>query len=165
MQEYYIVKFTWKGKNRFITWYTNDEDGVVLDGGKVALFENIDECKAFASKLGIGISEESNNRYDFDSIYGWTVSPKADKIEPVHFIDAWNLADDITSSLNKGGNYTVTEDEDQDLYNKLFWANNLSAVTPVGSEYEPIWSDGEINALARSLNRVLRVIESITPSS
>jgi hypothetical protein len=35
------------------------------------------------------------------------------------------------------------------IYDKLFFANNLPAVTPRGASYEPIWSEGEIELLSR----------------
>jgi hypothetical protein len=35
------------------------------------------------------------------------------------------------------------------IYDKLFFANNLPAITPRGASYEPIWSEGEIELLSR----------------
>ena len=35
------------------------------------------------------------------------------------------------------------------IYDKLFFANNLAAVTPRGASYEPIWSEDEIELLSR----------------
>ena len=35
------------------------------------------------------------------------------------------------------------------IYDKLFFANNLPAVTPRGASYEPIWSEDEVELLSR----------------
>jgi len=35
------------------------------------------------------------------------------------------------------------------IHDKLFFANNLPAITPRGASYEPIWSEGEIELLSR----------------
>lgn len=162
MSEHYIVRFTWREALHFVIWYTNSEDGIVVNNGKPVVFNDIDECKQFAHLSGIAILEESLNRYDFDRISEWVSAPKADLIESDHFLDAWNLVDDIVSSLDDDVSYGVTKDEEQNVYDKLFWANNLPAVTPEDSEYVPMWTSEEINALALSLSRGLKIIESIT---
>jgi hypothetical protein len=164
MREHYMVKFTWRSASHFIIWYTNSDDGVIIDDRKPVVFSNTNDCRQFAHQSGIAILEESSNRYDFDSISNWVSSPQLDLIEPQHFLDAWNLVDDIVSSLHNDINYDAVKDEERNLYDKLFWANNLPTITPDDSEYVPIWTSEEINALVHSLSRGLKIIESITPN-
>jgi hypothetical protein len=35
------------------------------------------------------------------------------------------------------------------IYDKLFFGNNLPAITPAGVSYEPVWSHDEIETLSR----------------
>jgi hypothetical protein len=98
------------------------------------------------------VDPESPAIYDFDGIAAWCSSPVAETIDPVSFLDAWNMLDDALSvrsdvrslydvtSRRPGANY---------IYDKLFWANNLPAVTPLGEHYEPVWSPEEIEMMAQ----------------
>jgi hypothetical protein len=57
-------------------------------------------------------------------------------------LSIWNLAGDVARSVEK-----PFEDRGGDLdaiYNKVFFGNNLPAMTPLGEHYEPDWDDEEL---------------------
>jgi len=47
-----------------------------------------------------------------------------------------------------------------EVYEKLFWGNNLPAVTPKGFHFDPEWSPDEIAGLATVLRAGLKLFKS-----
>ncbi|XUM21122.1 hypothetical protein ACRAVF_27615 [Bradyrhizobium oligotrophicum S58] len=88
--------------------------------------------------------------YDFDRIEAWCNNPTVTAIDHTEFLDAWNMLDDAHGpSSDLHSPYRTISRAAGHVYDKLFWANNLTAVTPVGSHYDPIWSADEIELMSR----------------
>jgi hypothetical protein len=82
--------------------------------------------------------------YDFDSLARWCEQPSAETIDCSEFLNAWNMLGDAGT--------LPTRDLGKRVYDKLFWGNNLPAVTPPGETYIPEWSLEEV----RKLQSILR---------
>jgi hypothetical protein len=71
-------------------------------------------------------------------------------------LEAWNLFDDIAASI---GAHLHDRGERRDkVYDKLFWGNNLPAVTPPGRSYQPLWNGCELRILRSVLRRGLDIL-------
>jgi hypothetical protein len=132
------------GVARFVAWYTADLDGFLRapDGRLVV----VDTVKA----LGVPLVGPEPVGYDFDRIRAWCAVPDATGVDCQAFLDAWNFLDDLTG-LHAGADtpHTRLSREAAGVYDKLFWGNNLPAVTPPGARFEPSWSPEELAALRR----------------
>ena len=69
--------------------------------------------------------------------------------EPTAFLNAWNMLEDACGSRLDVHLHDVNSQGAGKIYDKLFFANNLPAVTPRGASYEPIWSEDEVELLSR----------------
>jgi hypothetical protein len=132
------------GEARFVAWYTADLDGFlrVPDGRLVV----VDTPEA----LGVPLVVPEPVGYDFDRIRVWCAAPDAGGVDCRAFLDAWNFLDDLTG-LHTGADtpHTRLSRGAAGVYDKLFWGNNLPAVTPAGARFEPSWSPEELAALRR----------------
>jgi hypothetical protein len=57
----------------------------------------------------------------------------------------WNLADDVARSVN--GPFENHGGVLEDVYNKLFFGNNLLAMTPRGEQFQAEWTEDELGVL------------------
>jgi hypothetical protein len=87
-------------------------------------------------------------KYDRDSIERWCHAPVASEIAVDAFLNAWNMVLDTLPACDQSGLFSHANGRNGALYDKLFWANNLPAVTPPGAEYYPVWTRAEMEALA-----------------
>ena len=81
----------------------------------------------------------------------WCDAPTAGGIAVDAFLNAWNMIVDTLPALAQPTLFAHTDSRNGTLYNKLFRANNLPAMTPPGADYYPVWTTAEIDALARVL--------------
>lgn len=60
------------------------------------------------------------------------------------FLNAWNFLDNL-ASLHEGADSAFNRlSHEAACYDKLFWGNNLPAITPAGEFYRPSWRDEEL---------------------
>jgi hypothetical protein len=154
MRQYWMCKFHLDGQQRFFIWYTDEKDGVVVDANsQLVTFESDFNAAHFARLREISLEDDVPTFFDLEQVSIWCKSPNAEVVDCKRFLDAWNLFDDISSSCNEP---TITFDQvsnrENDLYNKLFFGNNLPSITPAGEHYEPEWTEEEIKRLHEVLN-------------
>ncbi len=155
---HYTVMFRLDGSDRFVVWYCDDVDGVLLDESKlIATFPSPAAVEAYAVNLGLELLEEPPGVYDFDRIAAWVAAPGAEGIDCSVMLDAWNMLADAANSLS----CKLFEPRGAKLvYDKLFWGNNLEAVTPPGEHYEPTWSRVDVAVLAGVLSAGLSTLRT-----
>lgn len=142
MQRYYIIRCTLDQMDSYLIWFSNDQDGLMTDDAhQIIVFRDQISLQDYAQQIGVQLVDEPPVDYDFDTIQHWLHDPRAAPMDYPALLDAWNLFTDIATSV--GMLDTWQEPTWRTLYDKLFWANNLPAVTPPGKTYEPIWSDAE----------------------
>ena len=65
---------------------------------------------------------------------------------------AWNLFIDVAHSVgDAGASYLASNAVLGHEYEKLFFGNNLPAMTPPGEHYTPTWTDDELDAVRQHL--------------
>lgn len=158
-RNYFILWYRLDRVDSYLIWYTNDFDGVVVDNSEqVIMFKYIPLLRKYADKCGLHIEEEEPGLHNLDAVKDWIENPSKTDINCDILLSAWNLFIDIASSVQD-----VTFDRDREktdlIYEKLFWGNNLPAVTPPGKHYKPNWTDDEIEKLQEVLADGLKMFQ------
>lgn len=153
-REYYPCRVLLNGESRLVAWYTNDIDGFLRDSaGRLVVVEDV-------AAFGVRLEEAEPADYDFDGIRSWCASPDVAMVDCSAILNAWNFLDDL-ARLHVGGDgpYVRVSREAATVYDKLFWGDNLAAVTPPGERYIPVWSPEELLTIRGVLEAGLPVLE------
>jgi hypothetical protein len=135
MISYYPCRVRLDDETRFVAWYTADLDGFLREpDGRLVVVGSV-------AALPVPLASAEPVGYDFDRIRAWCADPAAAKVDCRAFLDAWNFLDDLTGLHAEADTpYTRLSRTSADVYDKIFWANNLPAVTPPGQRFVPSWS-------------------------
>ncbi len=160
--KYYACWYRLDRKDAYLIWYSNDPDGVVIDGaGRVPTFSDLAHLRAHADALGLRVKEEDPILHDLDAVARWLERPQQKGIDCAGCLAAWNLCSDVAVSI---GDRMCDRDRERVyiVYDKLFWGTNPPSVTPSGKQYKPIWTDAEVEALAEMLGYGLGLFRRAT---
>jgi hypothetical protein len=158
---YSALKYRLDHLDAFLIWYINDVDGFVLDDRQRALsFRNLSVLQEWVSMHGYVVeTEEQGSLHDLDTTQQWSANPSPDTVDCIAVLNAWNLFLDIRASIEQR-NVMRDDPENNDIYDKVFFGNNLSAITPPGEHYTPLWSEDEVMRLSRLLTEGLRLFRA-----
>lgn len=150
-RHYYLCEFRIDGRRLYVVWYSDDEDGFVLWGnGKIASSTDEQRMRAFCDENAVQQVSDWTEVYDFDSLATWCSRPAANMVDPSLFLNAWNMFDDVCRVRSAEYSlYGAASSRAQTIYEKVFYANNLPAMTPPGEHYEPEWSGWELEEMSR----------------
>ena len=156
-RNYYTVGYRLAGLDLYLIWFSNESDGVVVEGdGAVPSFRTQADLCVYARRRGLRLETEATPVFDFDSVAHWLRNPDRRMIDCVVFLNAWNLFGDVASSTGHAA-FDRSSRNAAGTYAKLFWGNNLPAVTAPEEHYFPAWSDGEVADLHRVLSDGMRL--------
>jgi hypothetical protein len=159
-RKHYQVRYWLDGLDSFLIWYSNDSVGVVVGSDHlITTFHARSDLCAYAERLGLTFEAAEPSEFDFDMVERWLSRPNNSPIDCCLLLNAWNLFDDI-ASCTSGGEFQRTSREASGVYDKLFWGNNLPAVTPPGEHYVPVWADGEVAELHRILSDGMKLFRN-----
>jgi len=133
------------------------KDLVLVDDGRVVTFRDAMSARKFALAASLRLAPDEPTRpQDLDAAAAW-ISDGADPDLTVP-LSIWNLAGDVARSVQKpladrGGILDA-------IYDKVFFGDNLPAVTPPGERFEPDWHDEEVSALRRIIDRAVDLIRT-----
>lgn len=161
---FYACWYRLDGRDGYLLWYegpeTEAQDRVVVDeNGRVPVFRALDELKAMAPRRGFDVIDEAPVQHDLDALGRWLTDPRVDNVEPDVLLAGWNIFGDIAISV--GATFDPDPDTTIDLYQKLFWGNNLPAMTPPGERYVPTWTEVEIARMVDVLSEGLRLFREV----
>lgn len=143
--KYYKLWYFITGNNRYLIWYSNEQDGVFVDAkGKVPSFASVENLLSYAETRGIIVELEEPHLHNLDLLVRWLKKPDAKSVSCNEFNNAWNLFSDVSASIN--GNFDSDKKLTQKIYDKLFWGCNLPAVTPEGKQYHH-WTKRELQLM------------------
>ena len=153
---HYAVRFRLRGIERFLIWYTNEIDGVLLSApDRIRVFRNLVDLEQHAAQERLKLEEEAISLYDFDRLSDWLSNPIQEGPDCPFLLNAWNMLGDVARSLGVG----LAEPKGvKDVYDKLFWGSNLPSVTPPGEQFLPRWSREDLSALTAVLSSGLDVM-------
>lgn len=155
-RRYYLCRVRFRGDVVFVVWYSDDRDGFLRDGGGRLVVGRSPKTIATPTPL-----EDEPTDYDFDRLQAWCTVPSAADVDCRTFLNAWNFFDDL-AGLHNGGESTYIQlsREASACYDKLFWGNNLLAITPSGERYVPTWNEEELAEMRRVMVESLRLFEA-----
>jgi hypothetical protein len=140
---YYRLWYRLDHTDGYLIWFSNDDDGVVTQpDGTVPSFRDQEALRAYATFHQIDLDVMEPLVHDLDVVAQWLGRPRSAEIDSDAFLTVWNLFGDLATSVN--GDCDGDRKRTQPVYDKLFWGNNLPAVTPPGKHYTPVWSDDEL---------------------
>ncbi len=150
---YFICRVRLDGCDTCVVWYSDERDGFVYDpAGTLLSARTPGDVTASAEARAIALTLGEVIEYDFDRIREWCSSPRADGVDCSAFLNAWNFLDDLAGlHENPGTPYTELSRAAARSYDKLFWGNNLPAVTPPGERFDPSWSSEDVEEVRRVL--------------
>ena len=159
---YYRVLFNLERALEWLIWYDGAgeaKDGVwINEPGNMPVFRSEAALEHYARERGIHFKPEAPMLHNLRVVEEWLRKPSFKSIQCDAFLGAWNLFADVARSVG-----TPLDDRGEladKVYDKLFWGNNIPAVTPAGREYVPVWSKEEMDCLRRVLQQGLAVFRS-----
>jgi hypothetical protein len=161
--QFFRLLYRLGANDRFLIWISDEKDCVEVDAeGFIPSFEN-DAClRAYAHQKHFGLEDEEPILHDLDAVASWTKAPDA-RIDCSKTLAAWNLFVDVARSVpTKGSRFERLDEEFPNIYKKVFWGNNLPAITPRGEKFVPAWSPEEVASLAEILTVGLDLFWSCT---
>jgi hypothetical protein len=146
------LAFDLDGSRRWLIWFGADPDGVVCADGKVVSFRSVEGLRAYANERGLDL-DDSDAVFNLDRALEWDSDP-----DVVEAMNCWNLATDVASSLDEP--FDDRSPAKMDLYDKVFRALNLPAMTRPGERYVPRWSPAELALLRAVLTEGIALVRA-----
>ena len=146
---YYPCVARVESSNVFFLWFTNDIDGVHLEDGDLLTFDSISDCLGFAMSRNFSMGDREPTLFEIDPIWQWLQTFDCGTVDPLMLLNIWNLIEDFLRS--RAPNNDPFPLAKCGVYDKLFWASNLPAVTPPGQRFDPEWSTDERREIATIL--------------
>lgn len=162
-REHYSFWFRLDNRDGYLIFFYDepDPDGFVTDErGKVSCFLNTEDLLHYASVSNLTVDAEDPRLLDIDILVTWLESKDATAVDCKTLLEAWNLFDDFSKTVD--GNFDADQKKTQKIYNKLFWGNNLPAVTPEGEQFEPVWTKRELKIMREVLGVGLSLFKEKT---
>ena len=166
---YYPLWYRLDSVNRYLIWINREEVDEDLDGvwlgsnGKIPVFRSMNALLDCAQSEDISLESGELNLHNLDVIKRWLKVKRSKAQGPTSidcgdFLAAWNLFADISRSVN--GGFDVDRERTQKIYSKLFYGNNLPAITPVGQHYVPLWRNREKRIIREIMSQGLRMLRA-----
>jgi hypothetical protein len=150
-REYYIYPYRFNNKDSYLIWFSNEEDGVIVnENGIVPSFDNIKDLQVYSEENKISVDIESSKLLNLDLIQKWLTEDKSEIEDYNNFLDAWNLFGDFSKSIDES--FDADKKNTNKIYDEIFWGCNIPVVTPVGKSYKPIWTKKELKIIRKTLN-------------
>jgi hypothetical protein len=137
------------GVDLYVGWHSNDHDSLIRVDNRIASFTSISGLRDYVSTQGLMVVGDGPPVYDWDELLRWCNAPTATGIVPGVFLDAWNMLNDAVGASGNDHLFPIADRRNNKLYDKLFRAANLPAMTQPGEHYEPAWVSSETVALAQ----------------
>jgi len=166
--KYFPLLYRLRTEKRYLIWITNEQDSVVVDAaGFVPSFRDLISLRQYAdlNHYPLEGDQEKAVLHNLDWVARWSRAHVA-RVDCAKVLEAWNIFADIAVSVGSRGTSFRNIDSRVlwPIYDKLFWGNNLPAVTPKGKRYVPEWSPDELGSLAEVLAAGLDMFASCVRS-
>lgn len=146
--EYYIIEFVYQRRQCYFIWGTNDIDRFFADNNKILFWKQKHELMDFAKINNIVFEEQEPIRYDLDECEKWCQSLSVD-VNCKKVLDMWNIFCDFCNSMEE--KFIGNDNQFDEIYDKIFYGNNLPTINKSDKIYIPIFSDEEILIIKKIL--------------
>ena len=157
LMEYFAQPVRWQDRLIYLLYYSNDQDGAVLEAdGRLLTAADPDTIAAAAKKRKVKL-QAIPDEIDLATIQQWAGSrssrlPSADSL-----YRAWNFLGDIATSLEKADSYLGYDEDFTDLHEELFWGCNMPGFSQSAERYEIDLSQTEIRHLRSIMKSGLEI--------
>lgn len=131
--------------------------------GRIIAFASLADLKRYAVDKQLPVSWDEAGIFDtdhFGSVLNSMTPGQARSIEQcATLLEGWNVLEDFCRTLSQDTKIPKSSGA-RSVYEKLFYGNNLPAVTPVGKCYEPTFDSDELEDLHNALDGPLRLLRS-----
>ncbi len=141
-----ILKFIFSDSEKYLIWHNDDKDKDVVEirNNKILTFDTLESAEKF-------VGEDCECwEYNFSELERF-ISTHDKNFDCKIILNFWNILNDIVYSFGEKIPDERTRRSDR-CYNKLFWGNNLPAVTPAGKHYTPVFTRKERKNIRRILS-------------
>ena len=164
----YVVSFKACCQQVFLLWQDveNLPSAYVLrpDTSRFLSGKTREELLDSAVKFGLHVSEQETAAVDVDRTFKVLTALRPGRLSSTRtcqfLLNGWNTLEDMARPLGIGLNNVNSDEREilQKAYHKLFYGNNLPAVTPNDQSYSPLFSSTERKAMRTYLQRLWREI-------
>ena len=156
----YLISFIYKLSKFYCIWVSGEEDYIVTNDGQILIFDTIDLLEQYEKDNGIVVNKSEEIQYNLDKMLIWCLDEADTEYSCEEILNLWNISYDITHSINKYfmGNEPVYDE----LYEKIFYANDLFSSNPVPHNSVSDFSENEVLNIKKILkNGIETIIEGI----
>ncbi len=152
-EKYYLVQFKILQKEYDTFWYTDDDDGFMLDtDNTLKSFPTKEQAVAFADKEGFML--------DTEAFLVSTSILKDMNIREINcklYLNYWNIFSDVANSINEQFLGDSRNGTIRHIYEKLFYGCNI-LVKKDEEHYIPKWSKSERRWIARVIKNGFQIV-------
>lgn len=153
--ENYIVEFVILEETYYCIWYSDDEDLFWLSDNKILFFKSIEQITLYCERQGLCVEEEISV-YDFNTLLDWLKGSHS-QINCEYLLRMWNIISDFSHSIN--AKFSDSDDQLNQIYEKLFFGNNLPGINLTNQKYCPTFSQIEQQLLVELFKKGINIIE------
>ncbi|HEX8530480.1 MAG TPA: hypothetical protein VF646_10670 [Cytophagales bacterium] len=156
---YFALWFRLDQTDGYLIWIQDDQDSVLVEVDLlIPVFRSESSLALYAKERSIEIVDEEPVLHDLDAIREWLSKPDQ-HIDCHEFLAAWNLFTDVSTGTERKFTGSKKDKLTSKLYDKLFFGNNLPAVTPPNEYYIPQWQEAERQRLFEVMTEGLQLFE------
>jgi hypothetical protein len=141
MEEGYLVEFRYPENSFYCIWCDTDIEVFLLVSEKLFYREQLGDVKEYCYVNEIGLLNDAATIYNVGEIEKWANS-NLKEIDVSQILTFWNIIDDYAKALEI--EFSGNKDEMWDIYEKIFYGNNLPSINTSGSLYKPKWTKKEL---------------------
>jgi hypothetical protein len=131
----------------------NDVDGIIIDNNGLKYFLCMNDLIDYCNKNNFITNDDDDiPQFDLDKLDIW-LSEEDKTVNSEFMLDIWNIASDAMNSTNVkfiGDSRYLTN-----IYNKLFWGNDIEVIHKGHSHYNPVLNSEEIKGLTHVMIEIL----------
>lgn len=155
----YPILLRYQSREILVAWYSDQDDFLLTtEADSIVAFQDLSDFRSRCCDR-FDPDEEAPARYDFDRLQEQVSDGLSGGVDAVEILNTWNLFDDLSRSCRR--TFAGNLDRFDDLYDRIFYANNLPSITPIDSQFDPIWTP-EKSALCEVLQNGLDLLGGLT---
>lgn len=162
----YVVCLRFNERQYFLLWQDGgnqpDKYVVLPNTSYLLMTDSIKSLVERAAKFNLQVADQDAAIVDMDKVFKVLAALRSERPASQRtcqlLLDGWNTLEDMARSIN------VSPDEYGDkgmlkiIYDKLFYGNNLPAVTPSNRNYQPLFSGAEREAMRRYIRHLWQAV-------
>lgn len=152
----YLISFMYKQSRFYSIWVSDDEDYVVTKEGQILFFDTIELLEQYEKDNRIKVNKNEEIQYNLDKMLIWCLGKDEYECGCEEILNLWNISHDVANSVNK---YFLGDESVYDeLYEKVFYANDLFSSNPAPHDSVSEFSENEVLNIRKILKNGIEII-------